>query len=107
LKGKPAPLREKPLFWKYPSRWPASKSRPDHWVSYAVVHRNWKLVSNLDGSHVELHDIAASPYEENDLKKSQPDVVSKLRTLLNEWKSTLPAEPTGNVFSDERKILPN
>ena len=105
MKGKPAPLREKPLFWKYPSRWPASKNRPDHWVSYAVVHQNWKLVSNRDGTHVELYDIAASPYEDNDLKASKPEVVSTLLSQLEDWKATLPAAPTGDVFSSERKTL--
>lgn len=32
--------REKPLFWKFNSPWPAQKSRPDHWVSFAVVEKN-------------------------------------------------------------------
>ena len=105
LKGKPAPIREKPLFWRYPSRWPASKNRPNHWVSFAVVHQNWKLVSNRDGSHVELFDIAASPFEKDDLKESKQAVVSALRTLLENWKATLPTRPTGEVFSDERKTL--
>jgi len=105
LKGTPAPSREKPLFWKYPSRWPAPKNRPHHWVSYAIVHQNWKLVSNRDGSHVELYDIAASPYEENDLVASKPNVVATLLKRIDSWKDTLPAEPTGDVFSSERETL--
>ena len=105
LKGKPAPVREKPLFWKYPSRWPAPTNRPDHWVSYAVVHKKWKLVSNRDGSHVELYDIAASPYEDNDVKASEPENVVALLNQLENWKATLPAGPTGDVFSNERKTL--
>ena len=105
LKGKPAPVREKPLFWKYPSRWPAPTNRPDHWVSYAVVHKKWKLVSNRDGSHVELYDIAASPNEDNDVKASEPDIVATLLNQLENWKATLPAGPTGDVFSSERKTL--
>lgn len=102
LRGKPAPVREKPLFWKYPSRWPASNSRPEHWVSYAAVHQNWKLVTNLDGSHVELYDIATSPFEVKDLREAKPQVVAKMQALLDEWKSTLPEKPQGNVFSEER-----
>ena len=81
------------------------KTRPDHWVSYAIVHQNWKLVSNRDGSHVELHDIASSPYEDNDLKASQPEVVSTLLNKLENWKATLPPRPTGDVFSKERETL--
>ncbi|TWT39853.1 Arylsulfatase [Thalassoglobus neptunius] len=105
LKGTPAPVREKSLFWKYPSRWPASSNRPDHWVSYAVVHKNWKLVSNADGSHVELYDIAASPYEEDDVKASNPEIVAAMVQQLDDWKESLPAKPSGDVFSEERKSL--
>ena len=102
LKGTVATLRDKPLFWKYPSSWPAPNNRPDHWVSYAVVHQNWKLVSNQDGSHVELYDIAASPYEDEDLSEAESEVVNSLRQRLDAWKATLPKKPTGDVFSKER-----
>ena len=103
LQGKPSPTRDKPLFWKYGARWPAPKTRPDHWVSFAVVHKTWKLVSNQDGSHVELYDIASSPYETNDQRASQPKIVAELSKQLEDWKATLPAKPTGDVFSSERK----
>ncbi len=105
LTGTPSPVREKPLFWKYPARWPAPKNRPDHWVTYAVVHKNWKLVSNRDGSHVELYDIASSPEESNDLTGSKPQVVAAMQKQLEDWKRTLPAKPAGDVFSRERKTL--
>lgn len=107
LIGKATPLREKPLFWKAGANWPAPRNRPDHWVSYAVVHQNWKLVSNRDGSHIELHDIATDPYESKDLQVSKPKVVASLRNLLENWKATLPAKPSGNVFSKERDELRN
>lgn len=102
LRGTAASLRDKPLFWKYPSRWPAPSNRPDHWVSYAIVHEKWKLVSNQDGSHAELYDIAASPYEETDLSDSEPAVVEGLLQRLDAWKATLPKKPSGDVFSEER-----
>ena len=105
LKGNTAPVRDKPLFWKYPSRWPAAKSRPDHWGSYAVVHKNWKMVSNSDGSHVELYNIAQSPFENDDLAEAKPGVVSSLSTLLANWKASLPNKPVGEVFSEERKTM--
>ena len=102
LRGKPYPVRTKPLFWKYPSRWPASKSKPDHWVSFAVVDQTWKLVTNDDLSYVELYDIAGDVYEKKDLKAQHPDTVKQLIQKLEDWKKTLPAKPTGNVFSAER-----
>ena len=103
LKGQKYPSRTKPLFWKYPSRWPASKSKPDHWVSYAVVDQTWKLVTNADLSYVELYDIAKDRYEKGDLKEQNPDTVKQMLAKLKTWQSSLPAKPTGNVFSAERK----
>jgi N-acetylgalactosamine-6-sulfatase len=105
LMGNGRATREKPLFWKMNSRWPPRKDRPHHWVSYAIVNQNWKLVSNEDASYVELFDISADPYEKTDLKENQPEVVQQLLRRLARWKTTLPAEPTGSVFSAERSQL--
>ena len=102
LMGKGAALREKPLFWKSSAPWPAQKAKPDHWVSYAVVDQNWKLVANRDAKYVELYDLVTDPYEKNDLKESRPEVVGNLLEKLAKWKATLPAKPTGKVFSAER-----
>ena len=102
LEGKGKAEREKPLFWKAIAPWPAQKARPDHWVSYAVVDQNWKLVTNRDSKYVELYDIVADPYEKSDLKRTKPAVVEQLLEKLTRWKATLPAKPSGNVFSAER-----
>jgi len=106
LKGKTAPKREKPLFWKMNNPWPAPKDRPDHWVSYAVVDQTWKLVANKDLNVVELYDIAADPYEKNDLKKQHPEAVKQLLKKIDDWKETLPAKPEGDVFSELRTQSP-
>jgi arylsulfatase A-like enzyme len=105
LKGRGKALREKPLFWKSSARWPAQKSRPDHWVSYVVVHQNWKLVTNNDSKYVELYDIVADPFEKTDLRATKPQVVKQLLAKLAGWQATLPAKPSGNVFSAERSEL--
>ncbi len=102
LKGKGKSLREKPLFWKTVAPWPARKTKPDHWVSYAVVHQNWKLVANRDAGYVELYDLVADPLEKNDLKEKHPAVVKELTKMLAQWQTTLPTKPTGNVFSKLR-----
>lgn len=103
LEGETSPVREKPLFWKYASHWPAPGNRPDHWVSYAVVHQTWKLVVNKDSSYVELYDIANDPYEQNDLKAQQPETVKQLLATLEGWQQSLPEEPQGEVFSSLRE----
>lgn len=103
LMGKGNELRDKPLFWKYHSPWPARESKPEHWVSYAVVHKNWKLVTNVEESYFELYDILEDPLEKKDLKEKYPREVQSLRKLLDNWQSSLPEKPTGNVFSKERR----
>ena len=95
--------REKPLFWKMSGTWPAKKTQPYHWVTYAIVDQKWKLLSNKDSSYVELYDIVADPLETTDLKEEHPAVVRGLLMKIEDWKATLPAKPTGNVFSNERK----
>ena len=95
-------VREKPLFWKIGAAWPARKSKPDHWVSWAVMHQQWKLVANRDLSHVQLFDISTDVEEANDLKEDNPETVSELMTLLKKWQATLPKKPSGNVFSNLR-----
>ena len=102
LMGNGRATREKPLFWKMNARWPPSEHQPYHWVSYAIVDQHWKLVSNEDASYVELFDIAADPYEKIDLREDEPEVVKQLLKKIDAWKATLPAKPTGNVFSGER-----
>jgi len=103
LLGAPSATRSKPLFWKMQSAWPIQKSRPYHWVSYAVVHEHWKLHINRDASYSELYDLAADPYEKTDLKEKKPEVVSRLMQQIMQWKGTLPERPSGDVFSSERE----
>ncbi|MEM7698507.1 MAG: sulfatase-like hydrolase/transferase [Verrucomicrobiota bacterium] len=97
--------REQPLFWKSNSAWPAPKDRPDHWVSWAVLKDQWKLVANRDLDHFELFDITDDVAEATDLSKDNPTVVGDLLETLREWQATLPERPSGDVFSSERDDL--
>lgn len=103
LLGQVSKQREKPLFWKMQSRWPAPASRPYHWVSYAIVDQQWKLLTNRDQSHVELYDIVADPLESDEVSDQNPQVVAALQKRLTEWQATLPEQPSGDVFSNLRK----
>jgi N-acetylgalactosamine-6-sulfatase len=98
LMGKGSATREKPLFWKYPSPWPVQESQPYHWVSYAVVEQNWKLVTNKDLSYW----VVADPYEQTDLKEAEPDIAEQLAGKIRTWCHTLPAKPGAHLFSSER-----
>jgi N-acetylgalactosamine-6-sulfatase len=97
--------RDTPLFWKIGAAWPPQKTKPDHWVSWAVVHQKWKLVANKDLSHLELYDISNDVAEGNDLSRENESVVRDLLAKLEAWHTTLPEKPAGNVFSREREEL--
>lgn len=103
LMGKAKTKREKPLFWKSDARWPAQKSRPDHWVAYAIVDQQWKMVTSINAEAIELYNITKDPYEKIDLKGDYPEVVSQLSKKLADWKASLPDQPDENCFSNERK----
>ena len=85
--------------------WPINERKPDHWVSYAVVDQNWKLVANRDLSYVELYDIAKDVYEKNDLKEGHEEKVNNLIGQIRNWKNSLPKKPSEKLFSDERQSL--
>ena len=59
-------------------------------------------MANTQLNYWELYDILADRYEKRDLKKAQPRVCSDLIQKIKQWKQTLPARPTGKVFSTER-----
>ena len=106
LQGEAEAVRRKPLFWKMQSRWPIQKSRPHHWVSYAVVHEGWKLLTNRAGDHFELYNLEQDPFEKRELSAQEDAVAKDLQRQLEGWKSTLPSQPTGNVFSNLRAVEP-
>lgn len=102
LKGNKMLIREKPLFWKFPSPWPAPKARPDHWVSWAIVQNNWKLVASRNFEHTELYRIDCDLSESNNLAVKVPEIANELLGRLTHWSQSLPQAPSGNVFSSER-----
>jgi N-acetylgalactosamine-6-sulfatase len=104
LLGDESATRKKPLFWKMQAAWPPRKNSPNHWVSWAIVDQQWKLVANGNMSHYELYDIGADFKEEKDLAAKNPKITKRLLQQLTQWQATLPKQPTGNVFSEERKV---
>jgi N-acetylgalactosamine-6-sulfatase len=81
--------REKPLFW-----------RMSH--GYAMVHQQWKLVSNRKFTTFELFDLVADPLESKDLSKSNAEVTQNLIGMIKDWTKSLPKNPSGPVFSSLR-----
>lgn len=103
LQGKPMPRRTQPLYWKIDAPWPAQAAKPDHWVAWATVQDQWKLVANRPLTHTELYAIHEDVTESNDLSTKHPEVASRLLADLKAWKATLPNQPSGAVFSNLRE----
>ena len=103
LLGKPTPQRSKPLFWKMYGGGSGRSGNSFHWVSYAVVHEHWKLMTDASASYMELYNLTSDPLEQTNVLKEQPQVAEKLLQQIEDWKQTLPAKPSGNVFSEERQ----
>ena len=101
LQGKVSATRSKPLFWKMGG----GKDSEFHWANYAVVDRQWKLLTTADAKRVELYDIANDAIETKDIATEKPELVKELIAKLEAWKATLPTQPTGDVFSKEREKL--
>ena len=101
LQGKVSATRSKPLFWKMGG----GKDSEFHWANYAVVDRQWKLLTTADAKRVELYDIAADALETQDLATEKPELVKEIMAKLEAWKATLPAQPGGDVISKEREKL--
>jgi arylsulfatase A-like enzyme len=97
-KGKATATRPKPLFWKMGG----GKDSEFHRANFAVVDRQWKLLTTADGKRVELYDIVADTLETKDVAAERPEVVQQLGAQLKAWRATLPKMPSGEVFSAER-----
>jgi len=88
LLGKAAGARAKPLFWKRPPDRPGPPE--NRWPDLAVRDREWKLLSNEDGSGAQLYHVLRDPAESTNLAAGRPDVVRRLSAAARAWNSTLP-----------------
>ena len=84
LRGDSA-LADRQLFWRI-----ATPNRQQK----AVRAGRWKLL--VDGSHLLLFDLRADPGEKQDLAAQRPDLVVKLKTLLEAWEKDVDLKPQAN-----------
>ncbi|MDB9741367.1 sulfatase-like hydrolase/transferase [Akkermansiaceae bacterium] len=94
LLGTPVPKRETPLFSRY-----TRGGSPDHWATTTAVSGSYKYLTNKALGRKELYDLATDPLEKNDLAKEKPKVIASIEKEIEGWLSSLPKEPTGDVFS--------
>ena len=106
-------LRSKPLFWTYgtdtapaagtkiqgfpaPAE-PDSKSPP-----LAMRDGDWKLLTNSDGTMVELYNLATDRNESKNIAADNPDQVKKLQSQLSIWLKSLPAKSADSPTNANR-----
>ena len=61
----------------------------------------WRLIMDYTGTKLNLFDINADPYEQDDLSASYPEVVQKLKQKLLEWDGANPSIPDPACRMDE------
>ena len=59
--------------------------------SQAVRMKQWKAFKKA-GQPIELFDLSADPFEKNDLAKSQPDVVAKMKAIIKDAHTPLQSQ---------------
>ncbi|GAB3911966.1 sulfatase [Larkinella knui] len=103
LKGET--VAERPLFWHFPiyleaynpkldgGRDPLFRTRPGSTVRLG----DWKLHEYFEDNGLELYNLQTDPGEQRNVASANPAVVSKLHTLLRNWRTKttafIPTEP--------------
>ncbi len=84
--------RHRPLHWEwlFSVQGPADGYQPP---PLAVRDGDWKLFTDHRGQRAELYRIPADQGEQQDLSRTEPEVVRRLTKLALDWAATLPPDP--------------
>ncbi len=100
LLGKTNLGRLAPVFFRRPPDRPGfghgyeDQDNPD----LAAVEGNWKLLVNLDGSGLQLYDIATDPTESKNLVADHREVAARLKEAVFAWNVTMPMDASDPAF---------
>ncbi|QDT74124.1 sulfatase-like hydrolase/transferase [Lacipirellula limnantheis] len=92
--------RTKPLCWVRPPDRPGQEG--ENLPDLAIRSGNWKLLTEYDGSHPQLYDIASDPNEQRDLAQQHPEMVQTLTSELLDWHRA--ATPTSAAATAPRQF---
>lgn len=92
LLGRPID-RSTTLYWEYGRNekffaYPRIKN--DRSPNVAIRQKNWKLLINADGSHMELYDVVADHNETSNVADQHPDIAKRLSEKALAWRKSLP-----------------
>jgi arylsulfatase A-like enzyme len=80
------------LFWEYGRndesfRYPQGRDRSPN---VAMRDGHWKLLVNVDGTHVELYDVVDDRGETKNLAREYPDRAKQMTSEALTWRAGLP-----------------
>jgi N-acetylgalactosamine-6-sulfatase len=75
--------RTKPLYWQW--RFADNSGKSANWPAAAVRDDDWKLLVDPTGNRHELYNIANDPKEQTNLSTANPEILSRLRLLLEQF----------------------
>lgn len=80
-------LKRKALYWHFPHYSNHGLQSPGGAIRYG----KYKLLEYFEKGTVQLFDLEADPYEQNDLGRSMPGKVKKLKKMLHTWRKKVNA----------------
>lgn len=90
LLGRSTASRRAPIFWRRPPDRPGTREQDN--PDLAVRDGRWKFCMNYDGSEPQLFDLGADVSEARNVAADHPEQVQRLRSLIVEWNSQMPAD---------------
>lgn len=87
-----------PLLFQSPLPNRLKKYESEKTQQYAVIGNRYKIISTDDRSSFELYDLVNDPFEENDLASEKPEVVQKMKSVLDEWIKSCSASAAGSDY---------
>jgi arylsulfatase A-like enzyme len=96
--------RERPIFWD----WRGNHSKLPNWPELAMREGNFTLLRTVDGTRVELYDVAHDRHQETNLAPQETARVASMTQALLAWSATLPPRVVeGANKTPARKPAPN
>jgi arylsulfatase A-like enzyme len=80
--------RKREIYWEW--KYEIMGNQAYNPPQMAIRDGDWKLLCNPDGGGVELYNIPKDQAEKNNAAAKYPEITSKLKTKLLNWKKTIP-----------------
>jgi len=89
LLGNQQAKRTRPLMWLRPPDRPGPANDP--FPDLAIRDGDWKLLINEDGTGPQLYDLSKDIKEKNNLASDKSELVERLKTMVLDWRKSMPA----------------